>query len=179
MFRSRSSPDQSPGPRIFPYTHVNGSVFPTADEQIKAQTPSVGTPEYANILSFVKSVTPDMYNGQPVNFLRTFEMRGGLEVFGAPISRPQVDPSNPSFIYMRFQRVILHYRAGIGTEPLLLADYLKQVMLGPNAANLPADLREQAAESQFYAQYCPAGTRGLCRPDDMAGSDLTNAFEQG
>ena len=51
-------------------------------------------------------------------------------MLGAPISRPQADPSNSNFIYMRFQRVILHYRAGIGTEPLLLADYLKHCALG-------------------------------------------------
>ena len=113
-------PGQAPGlinlldPEIFPYTHINGSVFPTSDEQLKAQTPRVGTPEYANIQAFVESVTPDTYNGQPVDFLQTFERGGGLEVFGAPISRPQVDPSNPSFIYMRFQRVILHYRPGLG-----------------------------------------------------------------
>ncbi|MDQ6669680.1 MAG: hypothetical protein M3069_02800 [Chloroflexota bacterium] len=166
-------------PEIFPYTHINGSVFPNSDEQLKAQTPAVGAPEYANIMSFVESVTPDMYNGEPVDFLQAFEMGGGLGVFGAPISRPQPDPTNPSFIYMRFQRVILHYRAGIGTEPLLLADYFKQVMLGSKAANLPADLQEQAAGSPFYGQYCPGGTRGLCRPDAMPGSDLTNAFEQG
>ena len=61
----------------------------------------------------------------------------------------------------------------------MLADYLKQVMLGPNAANLPAELREQADGSQFYAQYCSGGMCGLCRPDGMPGSDLTNAFEQG
>ena len=98
---------------------------------------------------------------------------------GAPISHPQPDPSNASFIYMRFQRVILHYRAGIGTEPLLLADYLKQIMLGPNAPNLPQDLQQQASGSRFYAQYCRGGTRWICRPDTLPGSDLTFAFEQG
>ncbi|HEV7664948.1 MAG TPA: hypothetical protein VGQ62_15565, partial [Chloroflexota bacterium] len=127
-------------PEIFPYTRVNGSVFPSPDDQLKAQTPAVGSPEYANILQFIQSVTPDQVSGQPVNFWQTFQARGGLEVLGAPISQPQVDPSNSSFIYMRFQRVILHYRQGIGTEPLLLADYLKQIMLGPGAPNLPQDL---------------------------------------
>ena len=37
--------------------------------------------------------TPDQFNGQPVNFWQTFMARGGLEVLGAPISQPQVDPS--------------------------------------------------------------------------------------
>jgi hypothetical protein len=166
-------------PDIFPYTRVNGSVFPSPDDQIKRQTPAVGTPEYANILTFIQSVTPDTYNGQPVNYWQTFMARGGLEVLGAPISPPQQDPSNSNFIYMRFQRVILHYRAGIGTEPLLLADYLKQVMLGPGAPNLPTDLQGQASTSRFFAQYCRGGTRWICRPGDLPGTDLTYAFEQG
>jgi len=166
-------------PEIFPYTRVNGSVFPSPDDQLKAQTPPVGSPEYANILSFIQNNTPDQFNGQPVNFWQTFGARGGLEVLGAPISHPQPDPTNANFIYMRFQRVILHYRAGIGTEPLLLADYLKQIMLGPNAPNLPQDLQQQASGSRFYAQYCRGGTRWICRPDALPGSDLTFAFEQG
>ena len=166
-------------PEIFPYTRVNGSVFPSPDDQLKAQTPAVGTPEYANILTFIQSVTPDQFNGQPVNFWQTFQARGGLEVLGAPISRPQPDPTNANFIYMRFQRVILHYRAGIGTEPLLLADYLKQVILGPSAPSLPPDLQQQSSSSRFFNQYCRGGTRWLCRPGDLAGTDLTFAFEQG
>jgi hypothetical protein len=166
-------------PEIFPYTRVNGSVFPSPDDQLKAQTPAVGSPEYANILQFIQSVTPDQFNAQPVNFWQTFQARGGLEVLGAPISRPQPDPTNGNFIYMRFQRVILHYRAGIGTEPLLLADYLKQIMLGPNAPSLPSDLQQQASSSRFYGQYCRGGTRWICRPDQLPGTDLTFAFEQG
>lgn len=166
-------------PEIFPYTHVNNSVFPSPDDALKAQTPAVGSPQYANILQFVQDNTPDQFNGQPVNFWQTFQARGGLEVLGAPISRPQADPTNKNFIYMRFQRVILHYRAGIGTEPLLLADYLKQIMLGPGAPNLPPDLQQQASSSKFYAQYCRGGTRWLCRPDAVPGTDLTFAFEQG
>jgi hypothetical protein len=168
-------------PDIFPYTRVNGSVFPSPDAALKAQTPAVGSPEYANILQFIQSVTPDDFNGQPVNFWKTFVARGGLEVLGAPISRPQVDPTNSSFIYMRFQRVILHYRGGTNptTEPLLLADYLKQVLLGPTAPNLPQDLLQQAAASRYFNQYCRGGTRWICRPGDLPGSDLTFAFEQG
>jgi hypothetical protein len=166
-------------PDIFPYTRVNGSVFPSPDDTLKAQTPAVGSPEYANILQFIQTNTPDTFSGQPVNYWQTFQDRGGLEVLGAPISKPQVDPSNNSFIYMRFQRVILHYRAGIGTEPLLLADYLKQIILGPTAPSLPADLQQQASGSRFYAQYCRGGVRWMCRPDALGGTDLTFAFEPG
>jgi hypothetical protein len=166
-------------PDIFPYTRVNGSVFPSPDDALKARTPAVGSPEYANILNFIQMNTQDQFNGQPVSFWQTFQARGGLEVLGAPISQPQPDPSNNNFIYMRFQRVILHYRAGIGTEPLLLADYLKQIILGPGAsADLPGDLEQQARGSRFFGQYCRGGaTRWICRPNELGGTDLTFAFE--
>ena len=167
-------------PEIFPYTRVNGSVFPSPDDALKAQTPPVSSPTYSqDIIPFVQANTPDTFMGQPVNFWQTWQQRGGLEVLGAPISHPQADPSNSNFIYQRFQRVILHYRAGIGTEPLLLADYLKQIMLGPGAPNLPQDLQQQASGSRFFNQYCKGGTRWLCRPNDLGGTDLTFAFEQG
>ena len=130
-------------------------------------------------MKFIQDNTPDSFNGQPVNFWQTFQARGGLEILGAPISSPQPDPTNNTFIYMRFQRVILHFRAGIGTEPLLLADYLKQIILGPGAPNLPQDLQQQASGSRFFGQYCRGGTRWICRPGDLPGSDLTFAFEQG
>jgi hypothetical protein len=167
-------------PEIFPYTRINGSVFPGPDQQLKDSTPQVGSPNYATtIIPFVQTNTPDQFQGQPVNFWQTWQARGGLEVLGAPISHPQVDPSNSNFIYQRFQRVILHYRAGIGTEPLLLADYLKQIMLGPGAPNLPQDLQQQASGSRFFQQYCRGATRWICRPNDLGGSDLTFAFEEG
>jgi len=170
-------------PDIFPYTRVNGSVFPTPDDQLKARTPAVGSADYANILTFIQTNTPDTFNGQPVNFWQTFTTRGALEILGAPISKPQQDPSNNNFIYMRFQRVILHFHPTVGggtiTEPLLLADYLKQIMLGPNAPSLPTDLQQQASGSRFYGQYCRGGTRWLCQPDALGGTDLTFAFEQG
>ena len=77
----------------------------------------------------------------------------------------------------------LHFHPTVGggtiTEPLLLADYLKQIILGPNAPSLPPDLQQQASGSRFYGQYCRGGTRWLCRPDALGGTDLTFAFEQG
>jgi hypothetical protein len=167
-------------PEIFPYTRINGSVFPGPDTDLKNSTPAVGSPNYGTqIIPFIQSNTPDQFQGQSVNFWQTWQARGGLEILGTPISHPQVDASNSNFIYMRFQRVILHYRAGIGTEPLLLADYLKQVILGPGAPNLPPDLQQQASGSRFYQQYCRGARLWLCRPNDLGGTDLTFAFEQG
>jgi hypothetical protein len=157
-------------------------------------TPRVGDPTYATaILDFVRATAPDTFSGDQVNLGRAFfttvtpQMAGtadpnilgllDLEVWGAPISRPMADSSNPKFIYQRFQRGILHYDATTGlTHGILLADYFKSILLGQN---LPADLQQQASESRFYAQYAPGEPGWLARPADLQATDLTFAFEQG
>jgi hypothetical protein len=189
-------------PEIFPYTRVNGSIFPPPDEALKNSTPPVGSPNYSTaILQFVRDNAPDQAFGQPVNFGQTFfssvtpQQAGttdpnllglfSLEIWGAPISRPAQDPGNSNFIYQRFQRGIMHYTVNQGTRGILLADYVKQIMIGPtlpaggNNPNLPTDLAQQAQGSRFFDQYCPGGTRWLCRPNDMPDSNLTYAFETG
>ncbi|HEY3063167.1 MAG TPA: hypothetical protein VGL99_29685 [Chloroflexota bacterium] len=190
-------------PEIFPYTRVNGSVFPAADDALKNSTPPVNAANYATaILDFVRANAPDNFQGQPVNFGLTFfntvsPQQAGttdpnliglfdLEIWGAPISRPAPDPGNSNFIYQRFQRGIMHYAGSQGTRGILLADYVKQIMIGPNLPrnaganpNLPLDLQQQATGTRFFAQYCPGGTRWLCRPNEMPDSDLTFAFEAG
>ena len=46
-------------PELFPYTVVNGSTFPGPDEQVKAATPSVSSPNYNDaILQFVRDTFP-------------------------------------------------------------------------------------------------------------------------
>jgi hypothetical protein len=190
-------------PEIFPYTRVNGSIFPAPDDVLKNATPRVSDANYGSaIVQFVRDNAPDQFMGQPVNFGQTFfnsvspqQANTGdanliglfdLEIWGAPISKPAPDPSNSNFIYQRFQRGIMHYTAGQGTRGILLADYLKQIMIGstlPAGAgsnpNLPQDLQQQAQGSKYFGQYCPGGTRWLCRPNDLSNSDLTFAFEQG
>lgn len=185
-------------PEIFPYTKVNGSTFPAPDDALKNSTPRVDSPTYGTaIVDFVRTNAPDTFEGDGVNFGRTFfnsitAQQAGtndpsllplmdLEVWGAPISRPQRDPANANFVYQRFQRGILHYeRAANVTHGILLADYLKQLLLGPTmaGANLPADLTAQAQGSRFLGQYCPGQTGWLCRPADLPGTDLTFAFER-
>ena len=189
-------------PEIFPYTRVNGSIFPGPDDALKNSTPKVNDPNYSTaILDFVRTNAPDQFQGQPVNFGQTFfnsvspqqantsdpNILGllDLEIWGAPISHPAPDPGNANFIYQRFQRGIMHFTAGQGTRGILLADYVKQILIGPTMPggaanpNLPADLAQQAQGSKYFAQYCPGGTRWLCRPNDLPDSDLTFAFEQG
>jgi hypothetical protein len=164
-------------PEIFPYTKVNGSTFPGPDDQLKASTPPVSDPNYAaNITTFVQQNVPDTANGQPVNFLQQFNQLGGLNIWGAPISHPAPDPSNGNFVYQRFQRGIMHYIAGQGTESILLADYLKAIIMNQN---VPSDLLAQAQGSKFFNQYCPGSDLWLCRPADLSGTDFTFAFVQG
>jgi hypothetical protein len=164
-------------PEIFPYTTVNGSTFPAADATLKNNTPQVSSPTYGvDILNFINQNVPDSFSGQPVNFLQHFNSTGGLTIWGAPISQPAPDPANGNFIYQRFQRGIMHYIAGTGTESILLADYLKDILMGQN---VPADLQAQSSESRYYGQYCPGNAMWLCRANDLPGTDLTFAFVQG
>jgi polysaccharide biosynthesis protein PslG len=170
-------------PDLFPYTRVNGSTFPAADPALKAATPQPSDPTYASaILDFVAANAPDVWNGQPVNFGSTFfgtvspEVAGtdepgllgllDLEVWGAPISPPAADPTNPDFVYQRFQRGIMHYDAGCGcTQSILLADYFKSVITGQG---LPPDLQQQAQASPLYRSVLPGAA--------PAGTDYDTAF---
>jgi hypothetical protein len=164
-------------PEIFPYTRVNGSVFPAPDDALKANTPPVSDPQYSEkINQFVEANVPDSWNGMQVNFNSTFNMLGGLTIWGAPISTPAADPSNPNFVYQRFQRGIMHFTAPSTTESVLLADYLKAIIMNQN---VPPDLMQQSSESRYFNQYCPGNTMWLCRPGDLPGTDLTFGFVQG
>jgi hypothetical protein len=129
-------------------------------------------PNYATAITrFIQTTVPDTFNSQQVNFRQYFTNQGGLAIWGAPISNPQVDPQNSSFIDQRFQRGIMHYIGGTGTQSVLLTDYLRAIMTNQN---IPQDRRGQATTSRFYSQYCPNSPLGLCRPGDLQGADLTS-----
>jgi hypothetical protein len=171
---------------LLPYTRVNGSIFPAADPFLIVSAPRVGDPNYGTaILEFVRRSAVDSFDGQGVNFQKTFfstitpEMAGtdepsilgllDLEVWGAPTSRPAYDPSNHNFIYQRFQRGIMHFDKACGcTQGLLLADYLKSILTGEN---LPADLAYQAATSPLL--------RAAVNGNPPAATAFGNAFVKG
>jgi hypothetical protein len=172
-------------PEIFPYELVNGSALPAADQAMKAETPSVGSPGYGSaIVDFVRASAPDSFEGLAVGFGRTFlaAVAGDnplldLEIWGAPISRPRRDPGNTNFVYQRFQRGVMHFDAVSGrTQGLLLADYVKGILRG---RDLPADLAQAARGSKYFAQYCPGSARWVCRAGELPATDLTFAFESG
>ena len=166
-------------PEIFPYTKVNGSTFPAPDPTLKANTPPVSDPNYSTaIITFVNQNVPNTFNNQPVNFLDQFNNQGGLTIWGAPISNPAPDPNNNGFIYQRFQRGIMHYIQGTGTESILIADYLKAMILDQN---VPTDLRTEASaqNSPYLASYCPGQPLWMCKPSQVPGTDYTFAFVPG
>src|SRR6266542_3952698 len=179
---------------LMPYTRINGSTFPAADPAVIGGAPSPAAPDYAEqVLRLVQANAPDTFNGQPVNFFQTFlntvqyeeafpdhAVGPGimpsinLELWGVPTSLPAADPANGNFMYLRFQRGIMHFDAATGvTQGLLLADYLKAIITG---VNLPTDLEGQARTSRFYRQYSPRAPQGLARPTQLPGTDLSLSF---
>ena len=146
------------------------------------------------IVDFTRRHAPNELNGRPVRFFDTFTSAvdlatafpagGGdrsllpllnLEVWGAVTSRPMVDPTNPSFVYQRYQRSIMHYREECGcTERVLLADWFKTVITGQG---LPGDLAQDMAGSPFLRQYDNNQPDGLARPSELPSTNMRFAFE--
>jgi hypothetical protein len=184
-------------PNVMPMTRANQSIFPAPDPALAAQAPQVGTPDYARqVVEFVRRVAPDSWNGQPVGFFNLFNTTVpvdiaftgqtpnpdlvtllNLEIWGLPTSNPAADPGNGGFIYQRFQRGIMHYRAEVPvTEGILVGEYFKSVL---TARNLPPDLSADMQGSRYYNQYNPSLVNWIARPGDLQGTNLTGAFEPG
>jgi len=181
---------------LLPYTTINGSTFPAADPQIAKEAPAPNDPQYsAKVIEFTKKYAPDTFDGLPVNFFKTFSTTVtyndafpngdgpasllplvNLQIWGAPTSKPMRDPKNNNFVYLRFQRGIMHYDDGCKcTQGLLLGDYLKSVITGEN---LPIDLEAQAADSPLLRQYDKAAAEGVARVAVLGGTNLKERFEK-
>ncbi len=162
-----------------------------------AGAPAPGTPGYDQaLIPFIRERAPDSWQGKQVNFWSTFigTVTLGeafpnttadpailpllaLEIWGLPTSQPAYDPNNKNFVYLRFQRGVMHFDYTTGTtQGVLLADWFKQIIIGEK---LPADLAKDAKNSPFLKQYSRTNYRGLNRPDVLTGTDLTDAFEPG
>lgn len=177
-------------PGLMPYTSFNFATFPAFDSALVATAPN--PTDAPAVLAWVKAHAPDSFNGMPVNFYQTFINtvpfsvafpNGGnpslltgidLEMWGIPTSNPMVDPHNHNFVYLRFQRGIMHYDASCNcTQGILLADYLKSILTGQN---LPADLAQEAQNSPFYKQYDPTAPNWVHNPSLLPNTNLTAAF---
>jgi hypothetical protein len=182
--------------QFLPYTNFNNARFPAQDDALVASAPAPGSPNYSEaILAFVRANAPETVGGRRTGFSQTFQTsvtmaeayrRGGgnqgllsgihLEMWGVPTSRPAADPSNANFIYLRFQRGVMHYDAGCNcTQGILLGDYFKSVLTGEN---LPADLAEQAKGSRYLRKYDNAQPNGIRAGQNLPGTDLKGAFEK-
>ncbi len=128
-------------PGLVSATQLDGLTVPAADAAVAFVSPSPDQPNYsARVQVFVQNIVPDSWNGQPVQFLSTFNSEGGTTVLGLPTSTPKADPSNPSFVYQRFQNGILFYDAAAGTtQQLPLGEYLKGLITN---GKLSADVSE-------------------------------------
>jgi len=70
------------------------------------------------VQTFLDATVPDIWNGQPVQFLSTLNDTGD-DVLGLPTSEPAADPHNPQFVYQRFQNGVLFYNGAEGTTSVL------------------------------------------------------------
>jgi hypothetical protein len=181
---------------LLPYTSINGSTFPAAEQGLLSVAPSGADPEFASkAMDFCKFFAPDNWEGLQTNFYSTmmntvsyneaFPNGGGneglmplinLEIWGLPTSKPTYDPNNRNFVYLRFQRGIMHFDKTNGlTQGILLGDYLKSVITGQN---LPGDLAAQASRSKMFQQYDNTAMYGLRRAGDLPATNLFSAFEK-
>jgi hypothetical protein len=159
---------------LLPYNHFQGTTVPLPDPALIAAAPPASDPEFATkAIDFVRANAPDSFEGEPVKFFATFQSTVGLgeafpqgngdpnllpllnlQLWGLPTSKPAVDPNNHEFMYLRFQRGVMHYDRGCHcTQALLLTDYLKSLLTGQL---LPDDLAAQAADSPLL-RAVPSG----------------------
>ena len=159
---------------LLPYNHFQGTTVPLPDPQLIAAAPLASDAAFATkAIDFVRANAPELFDGEPVKFFTTFQGTVGLkdafpqgngdpnllsllnlQLWGLPTSKPAYDPTNHDFIYLRFQRGVMHYDKGCRcTQGLLLTDYLKSVLTGQL---LPDDLAAQAADSPLL-RAVPSG----------------------
>jgi GH35 family endo-1,4-beta-xylanase len=181
---------------LLPYTTINGSTFPAPDPAMIKAAPSPNDAAYSSkIIDFVKENATDTWEGMPVNFSKTFSSTVSyddafpradgpasllplfnLQIWGAPTSKPMRDPKNNNFVYLRFQRGIMHYDDSCKcTQGLLLGDYFKALITGEN---LPIDLEAQAKDNPLLRQYQQSASNGIARAGDLPGSNFKDGFEK-
>jgi hypothetical protein len=180
-------------PGLLPYATFNGATVPAFDSSLVASAPAPA--DAGANLAFIRANVPDTFDGMPVNFGQTYWATvspaaalpdGGdpglipgfdLEMWGIPTSQPALDPNNHAVVYQRFQRGVMMFDGSCNcTEGMLLADYLKSILIG---TALPSDLAREAQSSPFFGQYDANRLDWVHNAKILAGTDLTNAFTPG
>ena len=99
---------------------LDGLTIPAIDPALVFVAPTPDQPNYdARVQAFLSITVPDMWNGQPVDFLSTLNNTSDVAL-GLPTSEPAADPHNPQFVYQRFQNGVLFYNAADGTTSALM-----------------------------------------------------------
>lgn len=169
------------------YRRFGGLTIPAVDHSLASTAPQVGSAGYAStVRAFIREHVPNRWQHEDVGFLREYlaaappgipaHLRelAALEIWGLPLSRPDPDPANTSFVYQRFQRGVMHFDAVSGaTGGLLLGDHLKSLITGER---LSASLAAAASASPLLRQYAPGLPLDIRRPVATPGTDLTQAF---
>ncbi len=169
------------------YRRFGGLTIPAVDHSLASSAPQVGSAGYASaVRAFIREHVPNRWQHERVGFLHEYlaaappgipaHLRelAALEVWGLPLSRPEPDPANASFVYQRFQRGVMHFDAASGaTGGLLLGDHLKSLISGER---LSASLAAAASANPLLRQYAPGLPLDIRRPVAIPGTDLTHAF---
>jgi hypothetical protein len=97
---------------------LDGLTIPAVDPALVFVAPTPDQPNYdARAQTFLDATVPDVWNGQPVQFLST--VTDTYDAVGLPTSEPAADPHNPQFVYQRFQNGVLFYNGSEGTTSVL------------------------------------------------------------
>ena len=97
---------------------LDGLTIPAVDPALVFVAPTPDQPNYdARVQTFLNATVPDVWNGQPVQFLST--LTDASDAVGLPTSEPAADLHNPQFVYQRFQNGVLFYNASAGTTSVL------------------------------------------------------------
>lgn len=177
---------------LLPVTALGGLTLPPtlAPEAL----PDPRSPDFAaQALAIVQADVPEEWDGKPVQFFSTLRnsvtceelgtlecddaarLLAALEVWGLPVGVPVLDPANHEFVYLRFQRGVMHYNGNLGTTAWLpLGTWFKRVLVG---TDLPPDTAAEVSGSRLLAQYQPYVPSGVARPAELPQTSLARAFE--
>ena len=131
---------------LLPYNRFHGSTVPMPDPALITAAPLSSDPAFAaKAINFVRENAPEVVDGESVKFFSAFQNTVSLndafpqgsgdpallpllnlQLWGLPTSKPAYDPTNHDFIYLRFQRGVMHCDKGCQCTPRLAVGGLSE-----------------------------------------------------